>query len=181
MPEPAPSCRSTMHEWTTSVPCRCVCVFFEHVLVGFSSIEHVDAAHQNLAQGPCSIDGRGNVVLPLVVTRLSRRLCFASQEADASVSEAARQRKTAAVTVVVVQNLCSLCCQSNSTKNQTAQEAVKCLQTFAPPDQKPVIIHRENSLWYFSVLVKTSAGITTSHHQNRSETNGIAESLVRGI
>ena len=106
---------------------------------------------------------------------------FASQEADASVSEAARQGKTAAVTVVVVQNLCSFCFQSYSTKNQTAQETVKCLQTFAPTDQKPVIIHRDNSLWYFSLLVKTGIGITTSHHQNRSGTNGIAESLVRGI
>ena len=29
--------------WTTSVPCLCLCVFFEHVLVGFCAIEYVDA------------------------------------------------------------------------------------------------------------------------------------------
>ena len=58
-----------MHVWTTRVVCLCVCVLFEHVLVGFCSMKHVDAAHQNLAQErnvTCSIDCRGHVVLPPV-------------------------------------------------------------------------------------------------------------------
>ena len=71
----------------------CVCVFFRHVMKNFVPIKHVDAAHQHLAEGrdvPRSIDGRGHVVMPPLVIPSVAPSCFSSQEAGASVSQAAR-------------------------------------------------------------------------------------------
>ena len=65
--EPSPA-RSTS---LCSLYLACVCVFFEHGLVGFCPIEHEHAAHQDLSWDrnvPCSIYGRGHVVLPPAVT-----------------------------------------------------------------------------------------------------------------
>ena len=108
---PAPSCRSTTHVWTPSVPCLCVRAFFEHVLVGFCSIEHVHAAPQHAAlerNVPRSIYRRGHVRLPpVVLSSFGSSLFFASVPEAARfivggctyAVEAARQGKPAEVTV----------------------------------------------------------------------------------
>ena len=116
---PAPSRGSTMHVLTTSFPSLCVCVFFEHVLVGFCSI-HRACGRRTPEFGTgaqCAMLHRRSRARRLaassyIVCRVD--LVSASQEVDASVSqaarssleagtcafEAARQGKTAVVTVV---------------------------------------------------------------------------------
>ena len=61
---------------------------------------------------------------------------------------------------VVMQDLSSYWIQRYRTRN-TAQETMKRMQKFVPPDQKPVIIILIIP-WSLSVLVKTLVGITTS-------------------
>ena len=64
---------------TRHVPCRCVCVFFEHVMENLVPIEHVDAAHQKFGTvSPCAMLHQRPRARPLAACsyRLSRRVCF---------------------------------------------------------------------------------------------------------
>ena len=108
------------------------CVFFEHVFVGFCPIEHVHAAHQDLAQG------RVRLV----------EFVFSSQEADASVSEAARSSLEAAhvrpkqgisgvVTVVCDQTGYSIHQASSTSKTRQSRHLPfvrRCTATFLAND-----------------------------------------------
>ena len=100
-----------------------MCVFFEHVMEDVRAHRaHVDAAHQNLAQGcnvPCSIDGRGHVVLPPVVTPSVASSLFVLAGGCASVSQAARQGRRAVFTVVSDQTGQSI--RQASSTSQTRQ------------------------------------------------------------
>ena len=60
-----------------------------------------------------------------------------------------------------VQPMCHL--SIYTTMNKSAQEMVKCLEKFVPPDQKPGIIHADNSL-DFASSGRICVGITTSEH-----------------
>ena len=65
-------------------------------------------------------------------------------------------------------------------ENETAQGTMTCLQKMVPPDQKPSITHKDNSLDY----IRASEDLCWNHDTStlyRSETNGIAENTVRKV
>ena len=81
---------------------------------------------------------------------------------------------------VAVQGLyfCWTQSQSYPTKKKTAQETVKRLQGFAPPDQKPRIIHASNCLHFISACEDLCWDLDRSTPYYSLE-NGIDENAVR--
>ena len=65
-------------------------------------------------------------------------------------------------------------------KGKTAQDTLKSVQKFVPPDQTPGISHTENSLEFH----RACEDLCWDHDEStpyRSETNEIAEYAVRGV
>ena len=75
------------------------------------------------------------------------QICGDASAADQKVLSEETESRLQHRHAVVVQDLYSFWLQSYPTKKKkTAQEAMKCLQLFVPPDQKPGNIHPSNSL-----------------------------------
>ena len=94
--------------------------------------------------------------------------CGDAIEADHKVLNEENESRLQRRCAVREQDLYSYWIQSYPTENKTAQETMKSLQKFVPPDHKPSIIQTDNSLFF--VLRKSSVGITTSQpHTEQAE------------
>ena len=81
---------------------------------------------------------------------------------------------------VVVQDLATQWIQSYPCNTKTSHETQRSLQKFLEPTRKPKVIHTDNSL----ELGKSCEDLSWNHCTStpyRSETNGIAESVVRRV
>ena len=70
--------------------------------------------------------------------------------------------------------------QSYPCKTKTSQETQRSLQKFVEPDRKPKVIYTDNSLEFGKACEDLSWNHCTST-PHRSETNGIAERVVRRV
>ena len=80
----------------------------------------------------------------------------------------------------MVQDLATQWIQSHPCKTKISQETQKSLQKFLEPTRKPKVIHTDDSLEFGKVCEELSWNHCTST-PHRSETNGIAERVVRKV
>ena len=80
----------------------------------------------------------------------------------------------------MVQDLATQWIQSYPCKTKTSQETGRSLQKFLEPDRKPKVIYTDNSLEFGKACEDVSWNHCTST-PHRSETNGIAERVVRRV
>ena len=81
---------------------------------------------------------------------------------------------------VVVQDLATQWIQSYPCKTKTSQETQRSLQKFLEPERKPKVTYTDNSLEFGKACEDLSWNHCTST-PHRSETNGIAERVVRRV
>ena len=81
---------------------------------------------------------------------------------------------------IVVQDLATQWIQSYPCKNKTSLETKRSLQKFLEPDRNPKVIYTDNSLEFGKACEDLSWNHCTST-PHRSETNGIAERVVRRV
>ena len=81
---------------------------------------------------------------------------------------------------VVVQDLATQWIQAYPCKNKTSQETQRSLQKFLEPERKPKVIYTNISLEFGKACEDLSWNHCTST-PHRSETNGIAERVVRRV
>ena len=70
--------------------------------------------------------------------------------------------------------------QAYPCKNKTSEETQRSLQKFLEPEKKPKVIYTDNSLEFGKACEDLSWNHCTST-PHRSETNGIAERVVRRV